>query len=574
MFEIINMEIASNKKLFDNFLRNYLPYTRNFTIDFNKLNLDYNQNNLNVSFHNISNPNSIYVASINNYIASKLYFFGLETDLKENNNFVDTIKPRLIVSFDYSFRNSAIVFAYFDYKINLCMKIKLDNLNEKQKCILKHKNKIINFENNYYIILGHFDNPINILRNLRNFVSNCTFYYDAFNIVNIKSVHIPIGFDFKEICPEIESELVINHDKHSYCMLCGHKIDESYEVNPEFHKIVGDNPNKCAFCFSKIFMAYFQNKLTDKYSNRAYLLSVSEDKDLIKFYLNLCEKNNIIKRTEKINFSEDFQNEYLKFKEDIPKKYLLNQISKGKKGISDIIGIIDEYTLENKRLSLAFEELLQKHNLSNDDGWKIRNQLIIEAQDGKLKKTKKKIQQRLRHLINERYVVDDSVNLFDLSDKLNRLTLNSRGDLNEDFVNFLNLNNLKLDCGWVIRKELIKEIENNEINANNFQKRFNELIDIKKNQNKSFNNECDILKEYFIINEKVNLIAIIDKNEIQDILKIFLIIKQFSNSYLEHLAILSLNDNFSKVFIEFIVKENTDYLLEILNKNGFRNISM
>ena len=571
MFEIIERN-NTNKKLLDKFFRDNLQYTRNFTIDFSNHNLNYNKNVLKILFHNISNPISIFVGSINNHTGSEIYFLGLETDLKDKNAFKDTIKPRLVVSFNYSLKNSAIVFAYVDFKFNLCLKVNLDNLNEKEKCILKHKNKIVKFEENYYIVLGLLDNSINILRNLRNFISNCTFYHDSVDVVNIKSVHIPVDFDFKTVCPEIEDEIIVRHDKHSYCMLCGNKIIESYEINPEFKGIVGNNPNKCASCFSKILMAYFQNNVIDKFSNRAYLLAVSQNKDLIKFYLNICEKNNIIKRTEKINFSEDFQKEYLKFKEDIPKKSLLDPILKGKKGTSDIIDIIDEYTLENNRLSLSFEELLQKYNLSDDDGWAIRNQLIIEARKKKIKKTKKKIKQRIKHLINERYVEDDSLNLFELSDKLNKLTLNSKGDLNDDFKNLLKLNNLKLDCGWVIRRELINEIENNEININNFQKRFNELINIKMNQTKSSNNECDILKEYFILNDKVNLIAIIDKKEISNLLKIFLIIKQFSESHLEHLAILSLNDSFSKVFIEFIVKENMDYLVEVLNKNGFRKI--
>ena len=572
MFEII--ERNNNKKLLDNFFRDYLPYSRNFRVDFGSYDFNSNKTILKILFHDISNPISIYTGLINTPSGSEIYLFGLEADLKDKNSFNDSIKPRLIVSFNYNLKKSAMLFAYVDYKVNLCMKINLNNLNEKEKCILKHKNKIINHEDNYYIILGHIDNPIDILRNIRNFISNCTFYQDSIDIINIKSVHIPISFDFKINCPDIEDKLIIHHNKHFYCMLCGNKIEESYEVNPEFQGIVGNNPNKCASCFSKVFMAYFQNKIIDKFSNRSYLLSSSQNKDLIKFYLNICEKNNIIKRTEKISFSEDFQDEYLKFNDEIPKEYLLNSILKGKKGTSDIIDIIDEFTLENNRLSLSFEELLQKYELSNDDGWDIRNQLIIEAKDGKLKKTKKKIQQRIIHLINERYIKDESINLFELSDRLNKMTLNSKGDLNDDFINLLKSNNLKLDCGWVIRKELIQEIENNEINVNNFQKRFNDLINIKKNQNISFNNECSILKEYFIINDKVNLIAIIDKKEISDILKMFLIIKQFTESNLEHLAILSLNDDFSKIFVEFNVKENTEYLLTIFNKNGFKNISM
>lgn len=572
MFEIIESD-ASNKKLLEKFFRDNLHYSRSVSIDFSKYDINYKENVLKILFHNISNPISIYVGSIKNNPLSKIYLFGLETDLKDKNNFNDTITPRLIASFNYNYKNSAIILAYVDYKVNLCMKIKLDNLNEKEKCILNHKNKIIEFENNYYIVFGHINSPINIFRNMRNFISNCSFFQDSIDIINIKSVHIPLNFDFKTICPEIEDETIINHDKHSFCMLCGNKIEESYEVNSEFHGIVGDNPNKCAHCFSKILMAYFQNKVSDKFSNRAYLLSISQNKDLVKFYLNICEKNNVIKRTEKIIFSEDFQDEYLKFKKDIPNEYLLDSISKGKKGISDIIDIIDEYTLENNRLSLSFEEFLQKYNLSNNDGWDIRNQLIFEAKNGKLKKTKKKIQQRIKHLINERYIEDDSINLFELSDKLNKMTLNSKGDLNDDFINLLRLNNLKLDCGWVIRNELIKEIENNEINVNNFQKRFNELITIKKNNTSVHNNNCDILKEYFIIKDKVNLIAIIDKKEISDILKIILIIKQFCEFNLEHLAILSLNDTFSKIFIEIIIKENDDYLHKILTKNGFMNIS-
>lgn len=570
MFEIIE---KNNKKKLDSFIEENLPYSRNFSIDFNKYNLNFNNNVFKILFHDISNPISIYASSINNP-GSNIYLFGLETDLKDNGSFKNIIEPRLIVSLDYTSKNSSILFAYVDFKVNLCMKINLDFLNEKEKCILKNKNQIINFEENYYIILGQLNKPISILRNLRNFISNCTFYMDSIFIINIKSVHIPREFDFKTFCPEIEDKIIINHDKHSYCMLCGNKIDESYGVNPEFHKIIGNNPNKCASCFSKVLMAYFQNKIIDKFSNRAYLLSISQDKDLIKFYLNICEKNNIIKRTEKINFSEDFQEEYLKFNEEIPKEYRLDWLFKGKKGTSDIIDIIDEYTLENHRLSLSFEELLQKYSLSNDDGWNIRNQLITEAKNGKLKKTKKKIRQRIKHLINERYVEDNSVNLFELSDKLNKMTLNSKGDLNEDFVKILKLNNLKLDCGWVIRNELIKEIDNNEINTNNFQKRFNQLINIKKNQSMSFNNECDILKEYFIIDEKVNLIAIINKKDISDFLKMFLIIKQFSDFHLEHLTILSLNNDFSKVFVEFTVKENKSYLQNILNINGFRNILM
>ena len=570
MFEIIERN-TSNKKHLDKFFKDNLRYTRDFTIDFAMYNLNYNERIIKILFHNISNPISIYVGSLNNHSVSEVYFFGLEKDLKDKNDFKNVIEPRLIVSFNYNIKKSAVVFAYVDFKINLCLRINLDNLSEKEKCILKRKNKIVSFKGNYFIVLGQFDNSINILRNMRNFISNCTFYNDSVDIVNIKSVHIPVNFDFKKNCPEVEDEIIISHDKHSYCMICGNKIDESYEINSEFLEIVGDNPNKCAYCFSKVFMAYFQNKISDKFSNRAYLISVSENKELIKFYLNLCENNNAIKRTEKINFSEDFQKDYLKFKDDIPKKYHLNQITRGKKGISAIIDIIDEYTLENNRLSLSFEELLQKHNLSNNDGWEIRNQLINEARSRKLKKTKKKIQQRITHLLNERTVNDDSINLFELSDKLNKLTLNSKGDLNDDFINLLKLNNLKLDCGWVIRRQLIKEIENNEINVNNFKKRFNELV---KNRNSSFNNECEILKEYFIINDKVNLIAIMNKKDISHVLKMFLLIKHFCDSHLEHLAILSLNEDFSKIFIEFIVKENDEYLLKILNKNGFSNISM
>ena len=215
-----------------------------------------------------------------------------------------------------------------------------------------------------------------------------------------------------------------------------------------------------------------------------------------------------------------------------------------------------------------FESLLLKNNLSYADGVEIKNNLEDYVLSGKIKsmkgKTHKNIDKKLKELINiKSSYKKKEIDIFEIIKILNKLTLDSNGKLNENFIDYVTSFGLDKHVCWKIREELIEGIENKNVEKDQLQAIFN------KTSNKIIQEELSKIftkKECYCINDSLYLKTILNQKEMINFIKNL-------NSIYDALEInifnlFNLNNNFFKIILDFKVIK-PDVLNNFLKKFGF-----
>lgn len=418
----------------------------------------------------------------------------MDTDpLIRHNKFINYekyITPKMVLSLNCKYlSHSGIVFARKDGEIVLLMRIDFSLLNDYQNSKLKKKNLIEKIDGDYYINFGQFKHGIYLLRNIRNFLFN--FYIDNRNYDYIKLV--PKGYDFRG---KYKNKKI----KDIYCISCGKKAVRNFNLkNKRFIGFIGENPNRCAYCFSRILITYFIEKIQGLKGSKAYIKSISSNPDLIDFYFTLLESTGIISTHPYLSFQKNFIPVHKKSYKDIPSIYLIeDNINENFFAYrSRICDYIDALTLSSsKKFNNNFKKKLKQHNLSIKDGWEIRGDMISFVNNGLIKnRSKKHIKDVLNQLIldyseineykkpknnksNKKKKNDKSDENIEKTNKSNikkkriiliksnelrRLTINPLGGLKNSFMDLLKENSLSKEKGIQIISILMDEINQNKL---------------------------------------------------------------------------------------------------------------
>ena len=533
-FELVDYDeyLPRLKKYFSCYLRGRMEYQH--------LHPETKQpiSNTQIHFYNLDVGHSIYFFNNEGFT-----YFGLGREIEDFASF-NAIKLSTHLNYQIKVKE-AIHFAKDELnKIFLIMPINCDLLSDKEIFSLKDKNEILVIDGVEYINFGELKRGIHILRNLRNFMEHITVdsQYTSF----LKLVKVRILYKFSK--------------DPNFCPSCDNLIAKSYENNEIIKNLVGDNPKICADCYSKKLMNYFLSKATNIFLNKYYLEILADNSLDIKFYLDLFEKycmfdeNGFLDNTStKSSF--------------VPPKFQLNtSFLETMQSYSDLI---NEKTMiyDGDELS-DFESTLLKNNLSYVEGFEIKNQVEYKVLSGKLKlgggKYINRIDVSIKNLINVKSnSKKNRTNIFKIIEILNRLTLNSKGELNEDFINHITAFGFDESVCWKIRDELIEGIENQTIKKNHFPEIFNKTCDavIQEELDKLFTK-----KECYCFNDSIYLKTILNQKEMVDFVKNLNSI----NDALEinHFNLFNLNNNFFKIILDFNVIK-VDVLSDFLDKFGF-----
>ena len=533
-FELVDYDeyLPRLKKYFSCYLRGRMEYQH---LDSKNRQPIFNSQ---IHFYNLDVGHSIYFFNNEGFT-----YFGLGREIEDFASF-NAIKLSTHLNYQIKVKD-AIHFAKDELnKIFLIMPINCDLLSDKEIFSLKDKNEIIVIDDVEYINFGELKRGIHILRNIRNFMEHITVdsQYTSF----LKLVKVRILYKFSK--------------DPNFCPSCDNLIAKSYENNEIIKNLVGDNPKICADCYSKKLMNYFLSKATNIFLNRYYLEILAENSLDIKFYLDLFDKYCM--------FDENgFLDNNSTKSSFVPPKFQLNTpFLETMQNYSDLI---NEKTViyEGDELS-NFESTLLKNNLSYAEGFEIKNQIEYSVLSGKLKlgggKYINRIDKSIKNLINVKSnSKKNRTNIFGIIEILNKLTLNSKGELNEDFINRVNAFDLDESVCWKIRNELIEGIENQTIKKYHFPEIFNKTCDevIQEELDKLFTK-----KECYCVNNSVYLKAILNQKEMVDFVKNLNSI----NDTLEinNFNLFNLNNNFFKVILDINVIK-MDVLSDFLDTFGF-----
>jgi len=533
-FELVDYDeyLPRLKKYFSCYLRGRMEYQH--------LHPETKQpiSNTQIHFYNLDVGHSIYFFNNEGFT-----YFGLGREIEDFASF-NAIKLSTHLNYQIKVKE-AIHFAKDELnKIFLIMPINCDLLSDKEIFSLKDKNEILVIDGVEYINFGELKRGIHILRNLRNFME-----------------HIIVDSQYTSFLKLVKVRILYKFSKDpNFCPSCDNLIAKSYENNEIIKNLVGDNPKICADCYSKKLMNYFLSKATNIFLNKYYLEILADNSLDIKFYLDLFEKycmfdeNGFLDNTStKSSF--------------VPPKFQLNtSFLETMQSYSDLI---NEKTMiyDGDELS-DFESTLLKNNLSYVEGFEIKNQVEYKVLSGKLKlgggKYINRIDVSIKNLINVKSnSKKNRTNIFKIIEILNRLTLNSKGELNEDFINHITAFGFDESVCWKIRDELIEGIENQTIKKNHFPEIFNKTCDavIQEELDKLFTK-----KECYCFNDSIYLKTILNQKEMVDFVKNLNSI----NDALEinHFNLFNLNNNFFKIILDFNVIK-VDVLSDFLDKFGF-----
>lgn len=494
--------------------------------------------NSQIHYYNLDVGHSIYFFNNEGFT-----YFGLGREIEDFASF-NAIKLSTHLNYQIKIKD-AIHFAKDELnKIFLIMPINCDLLSDKEIFSLKDKNEIIVIDNVEYINFGELKRGIHILRNIRNFMEHITVdpQYTSF----LKIVRVRILYKFSK--------------DSNFCPSCDNLIAKSYENNEIIKNLADDNPKICADCYSMKLMDYFLSKATDIFLNRYYLEILAENTLDIKFYLNLFDKYGMFDENgflEKTSTQSSF----------VPPKYQLNTLFlETMQSYSDLING-RTMICEGDKLS-DFESTLLKNNLSYAEGFEIKNQVEYKVLSGKLKlgggKYNKRINKEIKKKINERSnSKKNAVNIFEIIEILNRITLNSKGELNDDFRNKISSFGLDESVCWKIRDELIDGINNKTIEKNHFPKVFNKTCNevIQEELNKIFTK-----KECYCVDNSVYLKTVLNQKEMVDFVKN---LNSINNALeINNFNLFNLNNNFFKIILDFKVIK-MDVLTDFLDNSGF-----
>ena len=577
--KIITENINELSLMFNEYLENYLEDIS--LVKMNFFRYGFNSRNLSFYIHydgNKLNSRNFYNNSIYYGVLEKedfqVYFFG--SDLEFNQK----INPPLAVSLNVNnLKKSCVVFGKDnDNNIYLLMRIKFDNLRKHEQLVLKRYNNIEEIDGEYYINFGCFDSQIQILRNIRNFVQKIDVVKSDYNLINMNSIIVPQQYIKMEGLPEDYNESaknIFDIEKNNYCMICGHKIRLNNQFNKYLSKYMSQNPNKCYECFLKILISYFQSKVGGNITNKTLFLSLVKNKKLIEFYINLLEFFGVIDNFGKICFREDLS-EYEIFYSDIPKELLITEnLFEKNEFLSEIynkIDSIEKLTIHRAVFNGKFKKLLSDYKLFPTDGHLIKNKLIEDVKKGELDKD---IEEKIMDYIIKFAHEKKYTNIFELSNKLNNLTLKNQNELNDTFKNKLTEHFLNEDDGWEIRNQLIIEIDNLSISSvGELESRFNCLFnknDKKLEFQKINDNNVDLIKEFLIIKQNCKLNAIVKNTDLNSIFQLINDLKSYIS--LNSIVISKISKNQSKFEISFrIENENVKLISNILLDNNFQNL--
>lgn len=599
--EIITDNLKLVKHKFDSYLNNYLKTSMETKINFIKYGFDtrkfnffifYDENKFN---SNNYNNHSIYYGFLEKE-EHQIYFFGSDNDINFNNKIV----PRIAISLNiHDLDYSGIVFGRDDEgKEYLLMKLNFDHLGKHQTIVLNTYNDICEIKNEFYINLGCFDNNIEILRNLRNFISKITIDECDVNCLILKSMKIPNEYIQLLDLPEDYAENIdiYDLDKNTYCMHCGHEINMTYELNKELKRFAGANPNKCASCFSKLLIRHFQLKIDGKFKTKLDLEYLSENNNLINFYIDLSEKAGLFGTDNELQFNMNLS-EFDKFLDEIPNDLIIegNVMGNNKKKNKKLKGKlkkrkeIDKLTRKSSGRSYNyFEKLLEQYQLSYKDGQEIRQMLLNDLNDDKLSGD---IRGQIKKYVIQLSSENKDTNIFKLSNKLNKLTLKDHNTLNDDFIKKLEEYSLSEEDGWEIRDEIIDKINNRIIvHPNTVEKRLNELIEKRgtlksideiniepssettESENEFEDQEGDEelnIKEYILIDNYCHLNYICRDNECINMIKF---LSDESSISLENLIISKISKEMSKVSVDCKILDDADSIKDRLIQNNFKEL--
>lgn len=163
-------------------------------------------------------------------------------------------------------------------------------------------------------------------------------------------------------------------EPHKYCKICGEKIEQKHDF---FKNASINNHSNCISCFKKILIRYFLEEIEFNIIEKDSIIRRSENEELVIKYFNLLNEYDY--------FDNNTFKEYEKFKVEIPESLKLNFLNLKEVRIKEVNKKIDYYTIENGQLSSSFKEKLSNYNLSEEDGWAIRQKLIELNMNNSLK---------------------------------------------------------------------------------------------------------------------------------------------------------------------------------------------
>lgn len=171
--------------------------------------------------------------------------------------------------------------------------------------------------------------------------------------------------------------------------------------------------------------------------------------------------------------------------------------------------------------------------------------------------------------INERIKMmssaKDSIKLFNIINELNKITLNSNGKLNNDFLEELSFCSNDEEVCWEIRDNLISKIDNNLINSENQIKDIMENIIWEKIEKTLMKKKCYYLGEDMHIDAVLNTEELVNFTESLNSFKKHII--------LDTLNIFNINHDFFKIKMDFkVVNDNYDVFSTTLRRYHFDKI--
>ncbi len=496
-------------------------------------------------------------SSIFYFVLKNEYYFGLDKKIKDliRKDYLSVFFSTLTKRFDIKIKKHNMKFSIDENEnIHFLMPINTDSLNYFEVQNLNKNQKIIYDGKIEYIDFGVItERDISVLKNLKNLMSRNKINYQISECLKIEKVFISKEKYFPQgICP-----------------VCNTSISQSYVKNPEIMEFAGKNPPYCAECFSKGMVKLFLKKFPNLLKNKYNLEKLSNKDFALKVYSNLLEKFNVFDKQGQI---PDELLLYEKFRDYPNVEPRLKVNLKDYDFLRDILPLIDNLIPLNnfKRNDISvIEKVLYKHNLTYNDGLNIKKHIENEVISKKMYSSSKKgmkikIENKRNILIKEKGK-KKNFDIFKIITELNKITLNAKGEINENFLNLVRFKNLDDGTCLEIRTLLINKILEGSISEEDIKNQFNEIIDeyilekykkiIRKKEFYSFGN-CIHIKTILFEEDLIQFIETLNN----------------VNGYIEidNFHLLKINNEFYKIIIDFKTNpENTDLINLTLSDCGF-----
>ena len=497
-------------------------------------------------------------SSIFYFVFQNDYYFGLDKKIKDlfKKDYLSVFFSTLKKRFDIKIKKHNMKFTIDENEdIHFLMPINTDSLNFFEVQTLNKTQKIIYDGKSEYIDFGVItERNISVLRNLKNLMFKTKINHQTTKYLKLEKIFLS------------SEEKVFTK---GICPVCNTSISQSYDKNPEIKEFAGKNPLYCAECYSKGMVKLFLKKYPNFLKNKHNLEKLSKNDFVLKFYLNLLEKFNVFDNKGRI---PDELLVYEKFRDypNVEPRLTINLNNYN--FLQDILPIIDDLIPLNNFKKNDFsniEKILYKRNLTYNDGLNIKNQIENEAISKKLYTSSKKgmetkIESRRKILIREKQK-KNNLDIFKIITELNKITLNAKGEINDNFLYLVRSKNLDDETCLEIRNLLINKILEGSISEEDIKNQFNEIIDeymlekykkiIQKKEFYSFGN-CIHIKTILFEEDLIQFIETLDN------LKDYIAIDNF------HL--LKINNEFFKIIIDFKTNpENMNLINSTFSDCGF-----